>query len=265
MHPELIRIGSFAIPTYGVLLASGFLAALALVRGRAPRFGLEADATTDVSIWVLIAALVGSKVLLVVVEGERLFSSWGAFVELMRSAGVFYGGLIGGGLAAVWLLRSRKIPFFAFADAAAPAVALGQAIGRLGCFSAGCCWGRECHAPWAVTFTDPRAHENVGVPLGIPLHPTQLYETIGTLVLAALIVLSDRRRPSRPAGRSFALYLTGYAALRFLIEAYRGDPRGSVLSGALSTSQLIALLGFAAGLAVLVLRRRPPAAAAPAA
>lgn len=259
MLPELIRIGSFALPTYGVLLAAGFFAALWLLRRRAPLFGLSPEGATDIGVAMLLSGLVGSKLLLVIVEWPHYISSWAGLKELARSAGVFYGGLIGAVLAAVWVLKRRRISFFSFADAAAPCVALGQAIGRLGCFSAGCCWGRECHLPWAVTFTNPLAERNVGTPLGVPLHPTQLYEALGTALLCVVLVWLEKRRFS---GETFSRYLVGYGALRFLIETFRGDPRGSLFGGLLSTSQFIALLAAVAGLVLWAMRRRVPAPAA---
>ena len=253
MHPELIRIGSFAIPSYGVALACAFLASIWLLRRRAPAFGVRPDDAADVAIWLLLSGLLGAKVLLLVVEGPRYLASGEAFVEFLRSGGVFYGGLIGAVLALAVLLRKRHIGFWTFADMAAPAVALGHAIGRIGCFLAGCCWGRECSFPWAVTFTDPAAERNVGVPIGVPLHPAQVYESIGLFALCALLLLFEKRRWS---GQTFAWYLGGYAVLRGTIEFFRGDPRGSVLGGALSTSQLIALAGLAAAFGIAVANRK---------
>lgn len=258
MFPELLHVGSFSLPTYGVLLAIGFFAALALLRRRAPKFGLSPEGATDVGVAMLLWGLVGSKLLLILVEWPHYVTSWAAAKELIRSAGVFYGGLIGALLAAVWVLRRRRIDFFSFADAAAPSVALGQSIGRLGCLSAGCCWGAPTHVPWAITFTNPLAERNVGTPLGVPLHPTQLYEALGTALLCIVLVAFERRSFS---GETFARYLVGYGALRFVIEIFRGDPRGSVFGGVLSTSQFIALIAVAAGLALWALRRRTPLAA----
>ncbi|MCE7957659.1 MAG: prolipoprotein diacylglyceryl transferase [Acidobacteria bacterium ACB2] len=252
MLPELFRIGSFGVPTYGVLLATGFLLALWLLRRRSPSFGVSPDDAADLGIWVLLGGLVGAKLLLVFVEGGRYLGSVSGLWELLRSGGVFYGGLIGAVAVALVFLRRKRLSFLAVADAAAPSIALGQAIGRLGCFAAGCCWGTECHRPWAVTFTSPVAETNVGVPLGVPLHPVQLYEAAGTFVLFALLLLLERRRYE---GQTFARYLGGYALLRGTLELCRGDPRGSVL-GLLSTSQVIALAGLAAALAIAVAGRR---------
>jgi phosphatidylglycerol:prolipoprotein diacylglycerol transferase len=186
-------------------------------------------------------------------------SSWDGLKDLARAGGVFYGGLIGAVLGTAILLRKRGIPFFTFADSAAPSIALGQFLGRVGCLLAGCCWGRHCELPWAITFSDPKANENVGVPLGIPLHPTQIYEAVGTLVLCLLLLVFERRRYS---GETFVRYLFGYAILRFTIEIFRGDPRGSVF-GVMSTSQFIALCLVATAAAIWALRRKTaPAPAA---
>lgn len=255
MHPELLRIGSFVLPTYGVMMALGFGAALWLLRRRAVTFGLPADSISDLGIWMLLSGLAGAKILLVIVEWPHFVTSWKAFLELFRSAGVFYGGLIGAVVATLFLLRRKKLGFFTFADLGVPCVALGQALGRLGCFSAGCCWGRETTVPWAVTFTNPIAERNVGVPLGLHLHPTQIYESIGTLLLCIVLVRFERRRFE---GETFARYLIGYSILRGTIEFFRGDPRGAVFN-TLSTSQMIAAIGLLAGIAIYVVRRRQPA------
>ncbi|MCC6129471.1 MAG: prolipoprotein diacylglyceryl transferase [Acidobacteria bacterium] len=254
MWPELFRISSFAIPSYGFLLAVGFVSSVFLLAARAPKFGIDRDAAADFGVVVLLAGLLGAKVLLVIVEWPRYLVSWQGVMDLMRAGGVFYGGFLGAVGAAAYYLHKKKLSFWSMADAAAPAVALGQAIGRLGCLAAGCCWGRECHEPWAITFTNPMAEQNVGVPLGIPLHPTQVYEAVGTFVLLFLLVTFEKRRFP---GQTFASYLCGYAILRGVVEFFRGDPRGEFL-GLMSTSQFIALLCFAAGAAVYVLQQKKP-------
>jgi phosphatidylglycerol:prolipoprotein diacylglycerol transferase len=253
MLPELVRIGSFSLPTYGLLMATAFLASLWLLRKRAPAAGISPDAASDLGIWILLSGLAGSKLLLVIVEWPHYVTSLSAFLSLFRSAGVFYGGLIGAVLVSMVLIRKRDIDFWNLCDAAAPCVALGQSIGRLGCFAAGCCWGREAHVPWAVTFTNPIAEGNVGVPLDVPLHPTQIYESLGTLLLCILLVRFEKRRFS---GETFARYLIGYAVLRGTIELFRGDPRGFLFQSALSTSEFIAILGLAFGITLYFVRQR---------
>jgi phosphatidylglycerol:prolipoprotein diacylglycerol transferase len=121
----------------------------------------------------------------------------------------------------------------------APGIALGHVIGRLGCLLAGCCYGRPTDAPWGITFTHPAAAANVGTPLGIPLHPTQVYDAGAELIILILLLVTERRGRLFP-GRTFWLYMLLYAISRFIIEIYRGDDRGMILG--LSTSQFVSLL-----------------------
>jgi phosphatidylglycerol:prolipoprotein diacylglycerol transferase len=136
----------------------------------------------------------------------------------------------------------------------APAIALGHGIGRLGCFSAGCCWGALCHRPWAVTFTNPVSNRLVGVPLGVPLHPTQLYEAFAEFLIFG--VLYWRIGKPHAEGTIIALYLMLYAAARFVVEFYRFHDQGNLFGGPLDTSQWISLVFFAAGAAYFA-RRKP--------
>lgn len=262
MHPRLIT-EPFTLPTYGVLLACAFLAALWLAHRQARRAGLDAERISDMAVWVIIAGLLGAKVLLVVVEWPsylaqfqevlalkrnegwgRGFSALGPLLfGILQSGGVFYGGLLGAVPVAAYCVRRYKLPFWKTADALAPAVILGQAIGRWGCFFAGCCYGRETDVAWAVTFRDAYAMR-LGTKIDTPLHPTQIYESLcAFLILAVLLWMSGRKRFH---GQVLMGYLALYAVARFVIEYFRGDPRGSVFAGALSTSQFIAVLMFVA-------------------
>lgn len=258
MHPELLHLGPLTIPTYGFALVAAFFAALWLLRRRAPANGIDGELAFDMGIWLILSGLFGAKLLLVIVEWPTYVRSFKGLLDLARAGGVFYGGLVGALVAAVFFIRKKGVPFLGFADAAAPAIALGQAIGRLGCLAAGCCWGASCSHPWAITFTDPKAEASVGVPLGVPLHPTQIYEAVGLFVLVGLLVGFEKRRFP---GQTFGLYLVSAAALRFTVELVRGDPRGSVL-GLLSTSQFIAIVLFLLGLGILLTGRRRAAAPA---
>jgi phosphatidylglycerol:prolipoprotein diacylglycerol transferase len=170
---------------------------------------------------------------------------------------VFYGGLIAAVLVSFWYLRRHRMPLWPTCDVFAPGVALGHAIGRLGCFFAGCCYGRPTTLPWGIVFSDPFAASYVGTPLGVPLHPTQLYEAGAELVILALLLLSERR--GRPfAGRTFWIYTLLYGISRFIIEFFRGDERGSLLG--LSTSQFISVMLVALSVIMMIrLARRPPA------
>jgi phosphatidylglycerol:prolipoprotein diacylglycerol transferase len=239
MHPILFRIGNWPVYSYGVLLAIAYLAALQFAVVRARRAGLDGARVMDLGIYLIIAALVGAKLLLVAVDFGYFRNQPRELLSLVRAGGVFYGGLIAAFLTAVVLVRRYQLPLWPTTDAFAPAIALGHIIGRFGCLLAGCCYGRPTDVPWAITFSDPIAAANVGTPLQVPLHPTQLYDAGAEALILAVLLLSERR--GRPfAGRTFWLYMLLYSISRFLIEMYRGDERGMVFG--VSTSQFVALV-----------------------
>ena len=144
---------------------------------------------------------------------------------------------------AFWYIHRHGMPFWTTCDVFAPGIALGHVTGRLGCFAAGCCYGRPTNVPWAIVFTNPLAAANVGTPLGIPLHPTQLYEA-GAELLILIVLLATERRGRPFPGRTFWLYMILYAVSRYIIEIYRGDPRGSVF-GHLDVAVHLAAAGAA--------------------
>jgi phosphatidylglycerol---prolipoprotein diacylglyceryl transferase len=256
MHPILFDFGGFTIYAYGVLLAAAYLLGLQFALVRARRRGLDAQRVMDLGIWIIISALVGAKLLLLVVDFKRFTQDPKELLGLMRSGGVFYGGLIAAVAVALLYLRRHRLPLWTTTDVFAPGIALGHIVGRLGCLMAGCCFGKPTSVPWAVTFHDPAAFANVGTPLGVPLHPTQLYEAgAEALILAFLLVFERRGRPF--PGRTFWSYLLLYGISRFIIEFYRGDSRGMVLH-VLSTSQFVSVLLVPLSIVMLlVLSRRP--------
>jgi phosphatidylglycerol:prolipoprotein diacylglycerol transferase len=262
MHPRLFDLGPLTVYTYGVLLASAYLLGLQLALVRARRQGLDAQRVMDLGILVIVSALVGAKLLLVIVDFEQFRADPAALFSIARSGGVFYGGLIFAVAAAFWYLRRHPLPFWSTCDVFAPGIALGHVIGRVGCFFAGCCWGRPTALPWGVTFTNPLAAELVGTPLGVSLHPTQIYEAAAELLILVGLLAFERRGRAFP-GRTFWAYMLVYAISRFAIEFYRGDERGMVL-GALSTSQFISVVLAPLSVAMLVYlsRRKAPAAQA---
>ena len=245
MHPVLFdlplgRFGSFTVGTYGLFYALGFLLALRLAVHYARRDGIEPGRILDLGIVGLLAGFVGAKLLLYLIDARYYFAEPARMLENLRSAGVYYGGLGLAVLAGVLYVRRHRLPLGKVADLCAPALSLGQAIGRLGCFLAGCCYGRACDLPWAVTFNDPRAAELTGVPIGIGLHPTQLYHAAADLLTLAVTMRLMRRR--RFDGQVFWAWLLMYALLRAIVEIWRGDTaRGVFLDGRMSTSQIISI------------------------
>jgi len=239
MHPILFEIGGFPVYTYGLLLAAAYLLGLQFALVRARRRGLDANRVMDLGIWIIVSALVGAKLLLLIVDFDSFTSNPRELLNLARSGGVFYGGLIAAVAVALWYLRRHRMPVWTVTDIFAPGIALGHVIGRLGCLFAGCCFGRPTDVPWAITFHSEFAARNVGTPLGIPLHPTQLYEAGAELLILFVLLFTERRGRSFP-GRTFWTYMLLYGVSRFVIEMYRGDPRGMV--GTLSTSQFVSIL-----------------------
>ena len=258
MYPELFHIGSFPVNTYGVLLALAFMAALFVASRLGGRDGLPRERVFDLGLWMLLGGLVGSKLLLMVAEPEY-GQNWHNLlsIDFLRSGGVWYGGFLGGLLTGVLLIRRYRLSFWKVTDAFAPGVALGQAIGREGCFAAGCCWGRPTNVPWGVEFGE-LAHRITGVPVGVHLHPTQLYESFATLLIFLFLYWLHRRK--RFDGQIIGAYAVLYGLTRFTIEFFRDDPRGDIAGLTtlthLSTSQLISLVVVAGGVIFLVLRLR---------
>ena len=242
MFPKILEIGSFSLPAYGVLIALGFLAGITLSARLARRSGLDGERITSLGVVLLLSAIVGAKVFLVVDNWSYYAEDLGRLFSMsaLRSGGVFYGGLVTALAVAYFYTRRHGMPWLATADVMVPGLAIGHAIGRLGCFAAGCCWGHETHVPWAVTFTNPVAHAFTGVPLNVPLHPTQIYEAAGTALIGAFLLW----RYARPhaTGTVLGAYLTLYSSFRFGVEFFRDEgARTLLLGGSISTTQCVAL------------------------
>lgn len=265
MYPELFRIGTFPVTTYGIFLAVGMLLALVVAARLGQKDGIPKERIYDLGLWTLLGGLAGSKILMYFVEPDVQILS----LDFLRSGGIFYGGLIGGFIAVAILVPLYKLNFWKVADAFAPGVALGQAFGRQGCFSAGCCWGKPTDLLWGVHFT-PAGHEYTGVPIFYAdgtdafLHPTQLYESF--LMFAVFGLLYFLHGKKKFNGQILIMYGIIYSIIRFSIEFIRDDPRGDLFgfttATGLSTSQGVSLIVAIASVIFLVwrLRRVPPAA-----
>ncbi len=281
MYPELFRIGNFPINTYGVFLALAFLCAILITVKLAARDDLPREKIYDLCLWMLLSSLVGSKILMLFTEPEYRDHPWQLLsLDFLRSGGVFYGGLIGAILTGYFLMRRYKLPWWKTADACAPGIAMGNFLGRQGCFAAGCCWGKPTSAWWGLQFTeqgnavtgvpivvnqlnDPaqRAHwsQKLGGELApLHLHPTQLYESFAMLAVFFFLLWLHRHR--RFSGQVILFYALLYSIIRFAIEFLRDDPRGDLfrlttLTG-LSTSQIISIVVGTATLVLLIVRWR---------
>jgi len=222
------------------------------------RDGLPSEKIYDLSLWMLLAGLVGSKILMLFTEPDyRENPALLLSLDFLRSGGVFYGGLLGAIIAGYFLMKRYKLPWWKTADACAPGIAIGNFFGRQGCFAAGCCWGKPTTLPWGVKFSE-LGHRITGVPTDAHLHPTQLYESFAMLLVFLFLLWLHKRK--RFSGQVILAYALLYSVIRFAIEFVRDDPRGDVfgltsLTG-LSTSQLISLVIGIAALILLFVRRR---------
>jgi len=256
LHPILINIGWFHLPTYGVLLVLAILTGMYTAMRLGPRVGMDPAQILDFYTWGILVGLVGAKVLMVLTEWNdypdhisQIFS-----LSTLKAGGVFYGGFLATLFFTLWYVRVHKLSFWKLADVISPALALGHSVGRLGCFSAGCDYGKPTTAPWGVVFTSNFAHQVTGVPLGVRLHPAQLYESITTLLIFGVLLWWFPRK--KRDGDIFLGYVGLYAVGRFFLEFLRGDEdRGFMFNHLLSTSQFIALLALA-GIGTVLLWRR---------
>ncbi len=267
MHPVLIDFGSFDLPllgrthlflpTYGVIFAIGAFTAWFWFVRRARALGLPQEPVINLGFYSLLAGLLGAKLTLIAVDLRYYMDHPADILGTIRSAGVLMGGVALGSAAFVIYARRTGLPLRPLGDAIVAPLALAQGIGRLGCFAAGCCYGVGTGSSWcAVSFTNPAAHEQTGVPLGTPLVPVQLIEFGFDVALAAVLTLIWRRRP-QPDGTTAWLYLILYGIGRGVIEHWRGDAvRGFWLGGAISTSQLFSVAAVAIGIGLLLFDRR---------
>ena len=259
MHPILFTVGSLRFTTYGALMVLGVSGAVCVILQLGRREGLDSGQLLDFSTWLLLVSLLGAKVLMVLSDWQYYWRYPGEIFSrgTLLSGGVFYGGLIAGALFAVWYIRLHHLPFWKVVDIYSPAISLGLGVGRIGCFAAGCCYGKPTTSAWGVVFTNPLSHEVTGVPLGVPLYPTQPIMSLTSFSIFAILMWRYSRK-SRD-GEIFVLYLALYAVARFFIEFLRGDEdRGFVFHHLLSTSQFIAILALATAVwMALILRRKP--------
>lgn len=262
MFPILIKVGPVTIHTYGFMMALGVAFGLWFLFTQAKKYSLDASKLVDMAFYTIIISLIGAKAILLIGNFSYYTRYPKELFSLARSGGVFQGGLAFGIFFAIWYLRRHKIPVWKTADLVGPALALGHGFGRIGCFSAGCCYGRECAMPWGVNFYNEYSHELTGIPQGIPLHPTQLYEALLNFLNFGILFIVLKKK--RFDGQIFSLYIINYSIIRYIVEFYRGDhpERAYLISNAspylsLSYPQAFCVLGLIGGLVLfLVLKKK---------
>ncbi|MGP0630495.1 prolipoprotein diacylglyceryl transferase [Nitrospina sp. 32_T5] len=249
MHPILLEFGIVKIFTYGLLVATGFFVGIVLAARQGQKEGLDSGRILDLCFYLLIASILGGRLLYVIVEYRYFASNPLEMLKFWKGGLVYYGGLMAAVATAWYFMRKFDLPFWKTADVLAPSIAIGQAIGRWGCFFAGCCYGVRTDAPWAITFTNLDSL----APLNVPLHPTQIYLSLNALVIFFVLLWVQKKK--RFDGQVLLTYGILYSIGRFIIEFYRGDDRGYAVPEMLSTSQFIGIFIFGLSLVLWAKRR----------
>lgn len=252
MYPILVKIGPFTIHTYGVLHALAYGAAIWWAYREAKRVGFEPQRMVDFSVVVVVWSLIGARVFSILFDGNldwylqnplQMFAVW-------KGGLTFYGGFIFSLGAGIWYVQKHGLEGWRMADIIAPGLALGAAIGRLGCLASGDSFGKATDLPWGITFSDSHGL----APVGVPVHPTQLYSTLTNLAVFAFLLWWRKRQ--RFQGEVFLVFMVLYAITRSFVEVFRNDPRGVYFGGLISTSQIVSILLGLAAVAFYLSRRK---------
>lgn len=250
MHPILLQAGSLKLYTYGLFVALGFITAIWFTRRNAKFYNVPDQMVSDLFFTILICAIVGARLLYVLINLKAYQDNFFDIFKIWNGGLVFFGGFIGATLGAIIFLRIKKMDIWETADVLAPGLALGHCVGRFGCLFAGCCYGKSCSLPIALTFTNPDSL----APLNTPLHPTQLYMIASNFILFLILLAIQRRK--RFKGMVFLSYIMLYSLFRSIIEFFRGDFRGNFFFDFLSLSQGIGLLVSCIALVFMVIKMR---------
>jgi len=245
----------FYIYTYGPIMALAFLVAFGLVVHLVRRSGEDLEFFSDLYLWLIVVGVAGAKVLFIFTELRDFLAHPLDLINCRKGGLVWYGGVIANLIFIYFYCRRQGKSFVAVTDLLIAPLALGLAIGRIGCLMGGCCYGKACTLPWAITY--PSNPMTLSIPPGLPVHPSPLYELLGALIIAGLCYLAFTR--SRRRALPTLTYFTLYPLLRFFLEYYRGDvERKFVIPGVLSTSQFIGILVLVPALVLLILTLQKP-------
>ncbi len=234
MYPDLFSIGPITIHTYGIFVAAGIFCGVFLAMKLAEKEGISPVLISNMCFWMVISGIFGARLVYVLMNLNYYIKFPLDIIQIWKGGLVFSGGLITSCLVGGWYIRKYRLSFWLVGDIIAPSVALGQAIGRIGCFMAGCCYGKPTNLPWAVTFHTPPSL----APLNIPLHPTQLYHCLAcTIIFFCLMIL---RKHKSFEGQIFLWYLLMHSLQRIIIERFRGDLYPFI--GQMTATQFISLV-----------------------
>ena len=250
MHPLLLQIGPIPIHTYGFLIAMGFLAAVATIKRLATRSGLDVERVLDLTFWSLLVGFAGARLLFVITRFSTFAADPISVFKVWEGGLVFFGGPLACLPFMVWYMRKHRLPFWKTMDALGPGLVIAHAIGRLGCLAAGCCYGKPTGTSFGIKLYSDLVDHSLQ---GIPLHPTQLYESVSLMILYLGLLRIFRTKSFD--GQVALTYFMVYPVIRSIVEVFRGDLiRGFVIEDVLSTSQFISLLMFIVSGIILMIR-----------
>lgn len=247
MYPILIKLGPFTLHAYGLMAALGLLAAWLVVQSLAKRQGMDPEKVSNLTLWVALGGLAGARLGQVALNPAPYLARPLSILAIWQGGLAFYGGLLVALPLGLWLIRRWRLGLLPTMDLFAPALALGQALGRIGCFFSGDSFGKPFDGPWAVVFRDPHSL----APKGIPLHPTQLYTAGALLIITAVLLVVRPRKDFN--GQIFLLYGLMHGIARLIIEQFRADWRGTPLFGGVTPTMAVAAVLAATCLAGLII------------
>jgi len=236
MYPDLFSIGPLTLHTYGLLIAIGFIAGLIVAVRIGKRHGIDSQYIMDLGLILIISGVIGSRIFYVLLNVSYYLKNPFDVLKLWQGGLVFSGGLLGAVIAGAFYIRRHGYDIWQMGDIFAPAIVIAQAIGRVGCFMAGCCYGKPTSLPWGATFTNP---ESIA-PLHIPLHPTQLYDSLSNFIIFIIVMSLGARKKFN--GQVFIWFLILHSTARLLIEKFRGDDRGILPGTEWTMTQFITIL-----------------------
>lgn len=246
MYPELLRIGKITIQGYGLMISLGILAAIWLARYRGRKRDMNIDVIFDIAIYGVIGGVIGGKLLFILTDLPYIIKNPVVLKDMIAGGFVLYGAIIGGAIGAFIFLKRKNLSFLKYFDLVAPSIALAQGFGRIGCFLAGCCYGKPTDGPFGVIFKN-----SIYAPVDIHVHPTQIYSSLGDFAIAGILIFFASK--PRKDGQVGGLYMILYSVGRFFMEFIRGDERGNV--GIFSTSQFICIFILISGIILYILEK----------
>ncbi|MGD9162551.1 MAG: prolipoprotein diacylglyceryl transferase [Desulfobacteraceae bacterium] len=236
MHPDLFSIGPLTLHTYGLFVALGFIAGIFVATRLGKTVGFMSNAVMDMGFIIILTGLIGSRIVYIIIEFQHYVANPLDIIKLWQGGLVFSGGLVAVIIAMIFYAKYYKVNIWTISDIWAPAAAIGQAIGRIGCFFAGCCYGKPTDVPWAVIFTNPKSIAT----LNIPIHPTQIYSSLGSFIIFIILIILHSKKKFE--GQVFLWFLIFHSTARLFLERFRGDPRGIIMTDNLTMTQFIAII-----------------------